>query len=140
VTSKIFVDTSGWANLFVSTESCHYQASQYFAQFRQQKQIIITSNYIIAELVALFHSPLRLSRPQLLQYIEAIKAASYVKLIYVDSEIDESAWNLLKNRTDKTWSLVDASSFIIMQNLNIQTALTSDYHFEQAGFTCLLKP
>ena len=134
------MDTSGWASLFARTESYHHQASQYFAQFRQQKQIIITSNYIVAELVALFHSPLRLSRPQLVQYIEAIKTASYVELIYVDSEIDESAWTLLKNRTDKTWSLVDATSFIIMQNLNIQTALTNDYHFEQAGFIRLLKP
>jgi len=108
------VDTSGWASLFISTELYHHQASQYFAQFRQQKQVVITSNYIITELVALFNSPLRLSRPQLVQYIEAIKTASYVELIHLDSEIDESAWKLLKNRTDKTWSLVDATSFIIM--------------------------
>jgi predicted nucleic acid-binding protein len=139
MSSKIFVDTSGWASLFVKTEWYHHQASQHFLQFRQDKQTIITSNYVIAELVALFNSPLRLPRYQLFQYIDAIKTASYVELVYVNSEIDELAWALLKNRTDKNWSLVDATSFIIMQQLNIQIALTTDYHFEQAGFIRLLK-
>lgn len=137
--SKIFVDTSGWASLFVSTELYHYQSSQYFAQFRQEKQTMITSNYVIAELVALFNSPMKLPRDQLFQYVEAIKTASYVELIYVNPDIDELAWELLKNRTDKNWSLVDATSFIIMQQLNIQIALTTDHHFEQAGFIRLLK-
>jgi len=113
--------------------------SQYFVQFRKEKQTIITSNYVITELVALFNSPLKLSRNQLFPYIEAIKTASYVELIYVNSEIDESAWKLLKSRTDKNWSLVDASSFIIMQEFNIQIALTTDHHFEQAGLIRLLK-
>lgn len=137
--SKVFADTSGWASLFVSTELYHHQASQHFAQFRQDQQTIVTSNYVIAELVALFNSPLQLPRNKLFQYVEAIKTASYVELIYVNSEIDELAWALLKNRRDKNWSLVDATSFIIMQQLNIQIALTTDHHFEQAGFMRLLK-
>ena len=137
--SKVFADTSGWASLFVSTELYHHQASQHFAQFRQDQQTIVTSNYVIAELVALFNSPLQLPRNKLFQYVEAIKTASYVELIYVNSEIDELAWALLKNRRDKNWSLVDATSFIIMQQFNIQIALTTDHHFEQAGFMRLLK-
>ncbi len=75
MSSKIFIDTSGWASLFVSSELYHQQASQHFAQLRQQKQLMITSNYVIAELVALLNSPLRVSRPQLFQYIESIKTA-----------------------------------------------------------------
>jgi len=139
VSSKVFVDTSGWASLFVKTELYHHQASQHFVQFRQEKQTIITSNYVITELVALFNSPLKLPRDKLFQYIEAIKTASYVELIYVNSEIDELAWALLKSRIDKNWSLVDATSFIIMQQLNMQIALTTDRHFEQAGLIRLLK-
>jgi predicted nucleic acid-binding protein len=139
VSNKTFIDTSGWASLFVSSESYHQQASQHFSQLRQQKQLLITSNYVIAELVALLNSPLRVPRPQLFQYIEAIKTASYVEVIHIKAEIDEIAWTLLKNRTDKTWSLVDATSFIIMQQLNISVALTTDHHFEQAGLVQLLK-
>jgi len=52
---------------------------------------------------------------------------------------DAAAWVLLKSRKDKFWSLVDATSFVVMQQLGIQESLTTDHHFEQAGFIRLLK-
>ncbi len=99
--NQIFVDTSGWANLFIATESYHNQAKQWFLQSRQQNDQLITSNYVISELVALFYSPLRVPRPQLFQYIEAITTASYVTEIHIDLTIHDQAWQLLKNRPDK---------------------------------------
>ena len=42
-------------------------------------------------------------------------------------------------RQDKEWSLVDRSSFIVMQESKITESLTNDHHFEQVGFICLLK-
>jgi predicted nucleic acid-binding protein len=53
--------------------------------------------------------------------------------------LDAAAWQLLARRPDKAWSLVDCASFIIMQERAITDALTTDHHFEQAGFTQLLK-
>ncbi len=42
--------------------------------------------------------------------------------------------NILKNRPDKkNWSLVDATSFIIMKQWKLTLGLTTDHHFEQAG-------
>jgi predicted nucleic acid-binding protein len=89
--------------------------------------------------VALLNSPLRVSRSRLFEIIDAIKIVDYVELIYIDKATDDLAWQLCKNRLDKTWSLVDCTSFIIMQNFEILEALTTDHHFEQAGFIRLLK-
>lgn len=36
--------------------------------------------------------------------------------------------------------LVDCASFVVMQQRRITQALTTDHHFEQAGFVRLLKP
>jgi len=47
---------------------------------------------------------------------------------------------LLRQRLDKDWSLCDAVSFILMREYGIEDALTSDHHFEQAGFRRLLEP
>ncbi|MEH2271706.1 MAG: VapC toxin family PIN domain ribonuclease [Nostoc sp.] len=139
MTNKVFIDTSGWANLFIATESYHEQAKQWFQHKRQQNQAMVTTNYVVIELVALMNSPLRVPRPQLFKYVEAVRTAPYINLIYIEQTIDSAAWELLKTREDKAWSLVDSTSFIVMQQLGIKEALTTDRHFEQAGFLRLLK-
>jgi len=135
----VLIDTAGWANLFIATDSYHQQATQWFSQARQQGRKMVTTNYILLELVALLNSRLQVSRTKLFDYVEAVKTASYIHLIHIDVAIDAAAWVLLKSRKDKFWSLVDATSFVVMQQLGIQESLTTDHHFEQAGFIRLLK-
>ncbi|MGI9060786.1 MAG: type II toxin-antitoxin system VapC family toxin [Ktedonobacteraceae bacterium] len=55
----------------------------------------------------------------------------------MNTELDAEAWMLLKNRIDKEWSLVDASSFVVMTRYGMTEALTTDHHFTQAGFVQL---
>jgi len=137
--SSLFVDTSGWASLFIKTQTYYPQAEQYFRVALQQQQKIYTTNYVIAELVALLNSPLRVSRSQIFEIVDAIKTVTYVEIIHIDSATDYLAWKLCKSRLDKAWSLVDCSSFVVMQQLKVLEALTTDQHFEQAGFIRLLK-
>jgi predicted nucleic acid-binding protein len=47
--------------------------------------------------------------------------------------------DLYAERPDKGWSLTDCISFVVMRQQGITQALTGDHHFEQAGFTALLK-
>jgi uncharacterized protein len=137
--NHLFIDTSGWASLFITQEPNHLLANQALNQALQNRQILITTNYIISELVALLHSPLRQPRSRIFEVVDAIKTVPYVRIMHIDPPTDQAAWELCKNRSDKPWSLVDCSSFVIMQQLEITMALTTDHHFEQAGFIRLLK-
>lgn len=84
-------------------------------------------------------SVLKVSRPRIIDLINGIKSSQNFDIIHIDEVADAKAWELLENRNDKEWSLVDSSSFVVMEALDIAEALTTDHHFEQAGFVRLLK-
>ncbi len=137
--TKIFVDTSGWASFFDTDETFHQQTRAIYEEARKNGVRLVTTNYVIAELVALFTSPFRISRPRIIEYIQVIKRSPSVDLLHIDQSSDVQAWQLLTERPDKQWSLVDCSSFVVMSNEGISEALTTDHHFEQAKFIRLLK-
>lgn len=136
--TEVFADTSGWASLFIKTDPCHAKALELMRLWQQQNRRVITTNYVISELVSLF-TRYRTTRAEALHYIKGIHSDALVEIIHVDPALDAAAWQRLENRLDKEWSLVDAVSFLVMENRRMTEALTTDHHFEQAGFTQLLK-
>ena len=137
---EVFVDTAGWAQIIDPKQPRHSTAREIYLRTRQQRWHLITTNYIITELVATLTSPLRIPRPKVIEIIEDLKVSSHIRIVHIDSETDAKAWQLLASRVDKEWSLVDCASFVIMQERGITDALTTDHHFEQAGFVRLLEP
>ena len=137
--SDLFADTSGWASMVDRTQPFHSRANSLYRSARIQGRKIITTNYILAELVALLTSPMRIPRPSVVNYIEGVKASPFVEVVHVDPSLDADAWMLLRSRLDKEWSPVDCASFVLMQRRAILDALTADHHYEQAGFVRLLK-
>jgi uncharacterized protein len=57
-----------------------------------------------------------------------------VQVVPVDSELFQRAVTLYSSRLDKEWGITDCISFVLMQELGLTHALTTDRHFEQAGF------
>jgi hypothetical protein len=49
-------------------------------------------------------------------------------------DLFDLAAELYADRPDKAWSLVDCTSFLIMQQEGLTDALSTDHHFTQAGF------
>jgi predicted nucleic acid-binding protein len=137
--NDIYVDTSGWASLADVSEPFYEKAKEIYAAAIQNRRRLVTTNYVLAELVALMTSPMRFHRPRIVEFINGIKQSTFFDIIHIDKDFDAKSWNLLSNRADKNWSLVDCSSFVLMQENNILEALTTDHHFEQAGFVRLLK-
>ena len=137
--NEVFVDTSGWASFFVRTEPHHAKAIELMTQWQQLNGRVVTTNYILSELAALFTSPLRVPRSTILDCIQTICSRPWVEVVHIDPSLDEAAWKLFGDRLDKEWSLVDCASFVVMQQRGLTDALTADHHFEQAGFVRLLK-
>ena len=136
----LFVETAGWAEIIDNKQSQHLAATALYQTARQRRRRFITTNYVLAELIALLTRPMRLPRSQIVMVVGRLRTSPHVEIIYVDPILDELAWQLLAARQDKVWSLADCVSFVVMQQRGITEALTTDHHFEQAGFVSLLKP
>ncbi len=136
---SIFADTSGWANLLDSKQQHHQTAVSILNSLQQNNQQFVTTNYVLTELVALLTSPLRFPRKRVIRLMNDMKNSKFVRVVHIDETLDTDSWELLSKRSDKTWSLVDCSSFVVMQRQKLTEALTTDHHFTQAGFVSLLK-
>jgi predicted nucleic acid-binding protein len=136
---SFFVDTSGWAAFFDRRQSFHFRAKQLLQSAWVRSQNVVSSNYVLAELTGLLTSPMRVAKPVQVQYLQIIRQHPRVVVVHIDPALDAAAWNLWQARPDKDWTVVDCASFIVMQQQRLTEALSTDHHFEQAGFVRLLK-
>jgi predicted nucleic acid-binding protein len=131
----LFVDTSSWASYFDQTDPLHAAVVALVASAIRQHRLLVTTEYIVAELVSLFVSRhVRMPHTAMVAAVTLLKTEPAIQIEYIDPTTSEQAWRLVVSRPDKQWSLVDAKSFVIMWRLGITEAITADHHFEQAGF------
>jgi len=137
--ADIFADTSGWGHLVDKSQPYHLQAASLYRSHRNNGGRIITTNYIVNELVSLMTSPLRIPRSAIISFVESIKSSPFIEVVHIHEILDQSAWQILKQYSDKEWSLTDCASFALMKQYGISNAFASDHHFEQFGFRLMLK-
>lgn len=131
----MFLDTSGLLCFHHRAEPQHAEAVRFFRSASHR----LTHNYVLGEFVALAQAR-RLPRQPALSFVADLQDNAAVHVVYVSESLHRAALEFLRQRPDKPWSLCDAISFLLMAQEGIREALSTDHHFEQAGFVRLLKP
>jgi predicted nucleic acid-binding protein len=129
----MFLDTSGLLALANQHEEHHHAARVFYGVATSR----VTHNYVLAEFVPLCLSR-GLSRTTALSFSRELLENAEVSVLWVNANLHEAALEFLEVRRDKTYSLCDAVSFLFMKEYGLTEALTTDHHFEQAGFRRLL--
>ncbi len=129
----MMLDTSGLLCLLDRHDNRHSEPLRLYQPAGQR----ITTNYVLAEYVALAHAR-GLPRQQTLKFSSEVLKDKNVEIVWVERHLHEQSVQLLQARQDKTYSLCDAVSFVLMRERGIMEALTTDKHFEQEGFIKLL--
>ncbi len=137
--TELFVDTSGWASSFDRKQTWHTQARAIIENGLQSGWRLVTTNLILVELTALLASPLHIPKPHQVKFLSDLRSDPDIEVVAVNPQLEAAAWTLWISRVDKDWSLVDCSSYLVMQSRGLSEAVTADHHFEQAGFVRLLK-
>jgi uncharacterized protein len=128
----IFVDTSGWYDLLFAGAPKH---EAILRLMRQPGAGFVTSTYVLDELVALLLT--RSDHATAARAGAHIRTAAEVRVEHPDAADELQAWSLFLDRPDKTYTLTDSLSFVMMRRLKIETAIATDDHFRQEGFAVL---
>jgi hypothetical protein len=130
----VFADSFYFLALLHVDDRAHARA---LAVSQKRSDRLVITVWVLIEVADALAAPgMRESFPRLLAALRADPACAILPL--AQSLFDEGV-GLHADRPDKAWSLTDCISFIVMKQHGISEALTGDRHFEQAGFTALLK-
>ncbi|HEX9731904.1 MAG TPA: PIN domain-containing protein [Thermoanaerobaculia bacterium] len=129
----MLLDTSGLLCLLHRAEPYHERACGAYKAAHDR----LTTDYVVAELIALA-TVRRLRRRNVLTFVKDLLDNPDIETVWVDELLHREALELLAQRQDKTYSLCDAVSFVLMRQRKLDEALTTDHHFEQEGFKILL--
>jgi predicted nucleic acid-binding protein len=106
----MLLDTSGLLCLVSLDEPHHRSATQLYKEASNR----VIHNYVLDEFVSLAHAR-KLNREVSLAYSASWFVSPKVEIIWVDERLHRAALSLLQARLDKTYSLCDAVSFVIMR-------------------------
>ncbi len=129
----MLIDTSGFYCFFDENDHRHADA----IAFMQSADARLTTSYVLAELIPLCYAR-GFHQPQTLAFVATLLQNPLLEIVWVDEAWHKAAFALLQERQDKTYSLCDAVSFVLMRERGVLEALTTDKHFEQEGFVRLL--
>jgi predicted nucleic acid-binding protein len=129
----LFVDTAGWTACADAADPSHAEAVAFRDRWLEQGGILLTTDYIIDETLTLLCFRLSLNAAE--AWWSQIESSSRLRWEFIDAERAGAARNIFFRYRDKDFSFTDCTSFVVMRELKISDALTSDRHFTQMGFT-----
>jgi len=134
---NVFLDTAFVIASAIESDAYHEKALELLKEIRALGIQMVTTHAIVLEIG---NALARLRyRSLAIAALDSMETDDKVKIIPLTEDLLETGYKLFRSRTDKEWGLVDCVSFVAMKQLGITEALTTDQHFQQAGFTALLR-
>ena len=133
--TSLFLDANYVIALEVSDDQHHHDARQHWTKLLESPLSLVTTSYVLDEVVTFLNN--RRQHSKAVSVGNNLLTASPIQMTHVDEALFHEGWQYFEQHEDKTFSLTDCISFVLMKRLEITEALTFDRHFEQAGFVKL---
>jgi predicted nucleic acid-binding protein len=132
----LFVDTAGWVACADAADPAHKQAAAARDHWLDEGGVLVTTDYVADETLTFLR--LRLGLDAAEAWWRQVDGSSRLRWEFVSLARADKARGLFFRYRDKEFSFTDCTSFVVMRELKLRDALTTDHHFAQIGFT--LKP
>lgn len=134
---EIFADAVYWIALTNPKDQWHQKAVD--ARNDRPETELVTTEDVLVEVLTYFGGYGPDVRRTAARVVRTILSDPGVNVIPHTSDTFKDGLELYESRLDKTYSMVDCMSMVIMRNRDITEALTNDDHFAQEGFAVLLR-
>jgi len=133
--SRAFADTFYFVAVLNPGDQHHDRA----CQLQQEGDFdLVTTRAVLLEVGDAFADPS--TRRLAAELLRSIDKDPRVEIVSLDDALYRRGLDSCGKRADKSWSLTDCISFVVMADRGLRDALTGDHHFAQAGFIPLLGP
>jgi predicted nucleic acid-binding protein len=119
---SVFVDTSAFYAAADATDANHARVREVF----DRGQPLVTSTLVLAESWRLLNR--RLGRGPAQAFWAAVRDG-VVEMVTVGAGDLERAWRIAQDFPDQAFSLVDMTSFSVMERMGLVRAAAFDHHF-----------
>jgi predicted nucleic acid-binding protein len=130
---NVFVDTSAWFSLLSKSDRNHDKIKNIYQKLLENNNNLVLSNHVLGETFTLIRYKVKNSNLAF-KFIDLVNKSIMINKIFIEEKTDKKAIKILENYKDQQFSYVDATSFAVMNKLELKYALSLDTHFATAGF------
>ena len=98
----------------------------------ERGEILVTTDYVVDETLTLLRKRLGLHVAE--AWWRQVEASHRVRWEWIGVERCDKARELMFRFADQDFSFTDCTSFVVMRELKLSRALTTDGHFRRMGF------
>jgi hypothetical protein len=131
----VFVDSAGWMACADGADPAHHPSCAARDSALGAGQLLVTTDLVVDETLTLIRFRLGLGAAD--AWWQQIDGSPRVRWERIESDRFERALHLFLRYRDKDYSFTDCTSFVVMRELRVTQALTTDDHFHQMGFHVL---
>ena len=131
---KIFVDANIFVALANKNDSTHQRANKLLAKLEKENPQLFTSSDVVKEAATIISQ--RIDHKSAVKFLNEIESGD-ITIIFVDYDLNQKGLQEFGEQTSKNVSCVDAISFIIMEQFNMDYAFSFDRDFRKSTIKIL---
>ncbi len=128
----LFVDTAGWVACADEADPAHAAAGTARDAWLEAGGTLVTTDYVADETLTLLRMRLGLDAAE--AWWRQADGSTRLRWESITHARADKSRDLFFRFRDKDYSFTDCTSFVVMRELKLREALTTDHHFRQAGF------
>lgn len=131
---SVYIDTSAFLAVAKDTDEQHAAAAQVWRALLSSGELLITSNYVVIETIALIHS--RYGSENVQRFVAGMLPLVHVE--FVDPQVHATALSVVVAIPGRSGpSMVDCVSFEMIRKHQVSAVFAYDKHFATCGSTVI---